>query len=302
MKRGWRLGVDLGGTQVKLALVDDRGRVRDLRRVDTDRRPAPLVAALRRAVDPWLDGARLLGTGVGVAGDVDPERGVVRFAPNLRWRNVPLAELFRKHRFPKPLVVDNDANAAAWGARRLEFGGRLKDIVVFTLGTGVGGGLILNGRLYRGASGTAGELGHMVVDPRGDACACGGRGCLEAYLGGAALVAWARRAYRRSGRTVDALTPEILASRAAAGDRVARAAWRRAGEALGVALTTVANVFNPEAVLFAGGVSRSAALFLPAARRAMAARAFRTPVRAVRIAVARRGGDLGVAGAALLVP
>lgn len=301
MRNGMRLGVDLGGTQVKLALVDERGTIREIQRVETDRRPAALVAALKKAVAPWLN-RPLRGTGVGVAGDVDPVNGVVRFAPNLRWNNVPLAALFQKNRFPKPLFIDNDANAAAWGAYHLEFRGRVKNLVAFTLGTGVGGGLILDGRLYRGASGTAGELGHMVIEADGAPCACGNRGCLEAYLGGAAMVAWARREYRRADRAAGALDPKILEDRARAGDRIARAAWQRASGALGVALANVLNIFNPEAILLAGGVARGAPLFLPAARKAMAARAFATPARAVQILVSRRSADLGVAGAALLVP
>jgi len=301
MRNGWRLGIDLGGTQVKLALVDERGGIRELQRVETDRRPTALVAALKKAVTPWLR-RPLRGTGVGVAGDVDPVKGVVRFAPNLRWNNVPLAALFKKHRFPRPLFVENDANAAAWGAYHLEFRRRVQNLVAFTLGTGVGGGLILGGRLYRGASGTAGELGHMVIEADGAPCACGNRGCLEAYLGGAAMVAWARREYRRAGRAVGELDPKILENRARAGDRVARAAWRRASRAFGVALANVLNIFNPEAILLAGGVARGAPLFLPAARKVMAARAFGTPARAVQITVSRRSADLGVAGAALLVP
>ena len=284
-----------------MALVNERGTVLDLMRVDTVRDPKALVATLRAAVAPWLR-RRLLGTGVGVAGDVDPVQGVVRFAPNLKWKNVPLAALFRLAKFPEPCHVENDANAAAWGAHRLEPGRPFRNLVVLTLGTGVGGGLVLEEKLYRGASGSAGELGHMVVEAGGDPCVCGNRGCLEEYMGGAALVRWARREYaRKNRRPAGPLDPRILEDRARAGDPVARAAWRRGARALGVALANLLNIFNPDAILLTGGVAKGAPLFLPGALREMSSRAFATPRRAARIGAARRGGELGVAGAALLV-
>ncbi len=300
MKNGLRWGVDLGGTLVKLAIVDGQGRILDRVQVETVKDPRALVRLLRAAVDKW--GARSIrGTGIGVAGDVDPKKGVVRFSANLGWKNVPLADYFRRAKFPGPVVMDNDATAAAWGAYHLELGGRSKNLVVLTLGTGVGGGLVFDGRLYRGATGTAGEVGHMTVEEGGDRCACGGRGCLEAYLGGAALVRWARSAYAKKGRTAGPLDPKILEARARAGDPVAKEAWRRASRALGSALISLVNLLNPDTILLTGGVAKGAPLFLPNALKRMEHGAFKTSARAVNVVIAQRPTDLGVAGAALLV-
>ncbi len=299
--RSWlRLGVDLGGTLVKMALVDGSGRILDRVQVKTEKTPRALVKSLRKAVDHWMS-RPIRGTGVGVAGDVDPHKGIVRFSANLGWRNVPLADYFRQAKFPGPVAVENDATAAAWGAAHLEFSGRSKNLIVLTLGTGVGGGLLFDGRLYRGSTGTAGEVGHMTVEEGGDPCACGNRGCLEAYLGGASLVRWARAAYKQKGRSVDPLDPKILEDRARAGDAVAKEAWRRAGHALGTALTSLVNLLNPDTILLTGGVAKGAPLFLPPAVKQMKHGAFKTSSRAVRIVVAKHPADLGVAGAALLV-
>ncbi|MBL8023633.1 MAG: ROK family protein [Elusimicrobia bacterium] len=300
MRRGVRLGVDLGGTQVKMALVNERGRVLDRTEVLTTREPWGLVKSLRSAAAPWFSSA-LLGTGVGVAGDVDPARGVVRVSPNLGWKKVRLAALFRRAGFPGPIRMDNDATAAAWGATHLEFRGRAKNLVILTLGTGVGGGLVFDGRLYHGTTGTAGEVGHLCVEEGGDPCSCGNLGCLEAYLGGASLVRRALLAYKRRGRVVDPLNPKILAGLARKGDPVARKVWDRAANALGAALSNIVNLLNPDTILLTGGVSRGAALFLPKALRIMKQRSFLTPAQAVRVVVSERSSDLGVAGAALLV-
>ena len=300
MSNDLRLGVDLGGTLVKLALVNARGHVLERAEVSTLKDPKKLVKALASAVNPWL--ARpLLGTGVGVAGDVDPKKGRVRFSANLGWKNVPLADLFRRARFPSPVVIENDATAAAWGAYHLELGGQVKNLVVLTLGTGVGGGCIFDGRLYRGATGSAGEVGHMMIEAGGSPCPCGSRGCLETYLGGAGLVRWARSAYKKKGTAVEPLDPKILEDRARGGDPVAKEAWRRASRGLGTALTNLVNLLNPEMVLLTGGVAKGASLFLPDALKMMKQLAFKTPARAVRVAIAKNPSDLGVAGAALLV-
>ncbi len=306
MRKGLRLGVDLGGTSVKLALVDERGRVLQSVRVETSGKPAGLAKALRVAAAPLLKGRRILGTGVGVAGDVDPEQGVVRFSPNLKWKNVPLKALLRAAGFPQPIRVDNDATAAAWGAFHLDLKGRSRNFVLLTLGTGAGGGLVLDGRLYRGATGTAGELGHVCVDPAGPLCGCGNKGCLEAFVGNRHLVRWAREEAGRRGVSLpDDLTPKVLNDLARRGSgskkALARAVWDRMGWALGVGVAGFLNIFNPDTVLLTGGVAGAASLFMPALRREVSARAFATPRRAARLRVSPQNNDLGVIGAALLV-
>jgi glucokinase len=301
VRPGTRLGVDLGGTSVKLALVDARGRVLEQEKVGTPESPRALVAALKQAVRPWRS-RRLLGTGVGVAGDVDPVRGVVRFAPNLKWSDVPLKKMFRAADFPGPLYFENDATAAAWGAYHAELKGRSRDLLVMTLGTGVGGGLVLGGKVHRGVTGSAGELGHMVIDPSGPRCGCGNSGCLETFLGGVHMVKWARNELRRSGRRVPpGLSPGMLYQMARRGDVLALRLWRRAGWALGLALSNLINVFNPDTVLLCGGVAGAAPLLLKHARPELTRSRFVTARNAARIRVSTDNQNLGVVGAALLV-
>jgi predicted NBD/HSP70 family sugar kinase len=199
--------------------------------------------------------------------------------------------------------MDNDATAAAWGAYHADLKGRSTNFILLTLGTGVGGGLVLDGRLYRGATGTAGELGHVCVDPAGPLCGCGATGCLETFVGSRHMVRWAAAEYARRGRKIPAdLSPKSLNALARGGDAVAKAAWARMGAALGVGIAGFVNAFNPDAVLLTGGVAAAAPLFMPALRRELTNRAFATPRRAARLSVSPHNEDLGVVGAALLVP
>ncbi|MBI4397109.1 MAG: ROK family protein [Elusimicrobia bacterium] len=301
-KQSLRLGIDLGGTQVKTALVDARGKIVSMMRVDTARDPQQLVEALKSALRPWL-GLPLIGTGIGVAGDVDPEKGLVRFAPNLKWKSVRLKDLFQKAGFPRPICFDNDATAAAWGAYHVELKRHARHLIVLTLGTGVGGGLVLNGQLYHGATGTAGELGHITIDTEGPACGCGNTGCLETYLGAAHLVKWAKRQMAVRGRKApEDLTPRDLSLAAKKGDAVAKQAWQRAGDALGIGLSNLINIFNPDTILLCGGVAGASPLFLPRAKAVIARRAFQTARKAATVRVSEKSQHLGVIGAALLVP
>lgn len=300
MRQGLRLGVDLGGTQVKMALVDHRGRLAAQAAVETVKNPRRLVAAMKAAAQVWFH-KRLLGTGVGVAGDIDSARGVVRVSPNLGWRNVPLKKMLKSAGFPQPLFIDNDANAAAWGAFHVELKGKSDDLVVLTLGTGVGGGVVLKGHLLHGVTGSAAELGHMNVDPRGLRCSCGNLGCLETFLGKDYLLASARREWARRGRRwPKGMTPFHLAQIARRGDAAAKAVWARAGSALGVGLGNLINIFNPDTILLCGGIAGASGLLLRSAAPGIR-RAFATPRRAARIRVAANTRHLGVVGAALLV-
>lgn len=316
MKGTLSLGVDIGGTGVKMALVDRRGRIHQLQKFASPTKASPAV--FLGTINRWMRGfvgrdqfRTLRGIGVGVAGDVDQAHGRVRLSPNLQWHNVPLKALLRKHLPPIPLVVDNDANAAAWAAYWVETHRRAKNLVCLTLGTGVGGGLILNGALYRGATGSAGEIGHMTIDPTGPACPCGNHGCLERYIGARALVERACQAVQEGeqsviielvGGNLQAVTPLVLQQAAQRGDRLARRIWQEAGERLGVALASLVNIFNPDRIVVAGGVARAGRLILAPAQRVMRRRAFPVPGHAVHLSLSHLDQDLGVVGAALLVP
>ena len=224
------------------------------------------------------------------------------------WREVPLARLLAR-RLRCRCVVDNDANLVALGEWRFGAGRGARQLVCLTLGTGVGGGLILNGRLYRGASGAAGELGHMVIDPDGPHCGCGTRGCLEAHVGTAAVVRRGRAAMRAGAARLTTLvheadgvlTPALISQAARAGDRAAKRIWLDVGRWLGIGLANVTNLLNPERIVIGGGLSNAWPFFAPALRSTLRAQAMAVPASAVRVVRAQLGDRAGIVGAAVLV-
>jgi len=303
------LGIDIGGTNIKIATVSARGKVLERGIVETLPRRGP-AEALRRvagAVATLTRGRALRGAGVGCAGLIDSKRGVVLSSPNLReWENEPLGRIARRA-LGVYTVIDNDATTAAWGEYCCGANRGSSSLVFITLGTGVGGGIVIDGEIVRGAGNFGGEVGHITVNPAGPRCHCGNHGCLEAYAG-----AWAlRRTVRdllkkRRGRYLTkwmderrALTPELIAQAARQGDGVARAVFRVAGEALGTAVASLVNVLNPDAVVIGGGVSASFDLLSPHVMRTVERRAFEEPASMVRIERSRLGNDATVIGAAM---
>jgi glucokinase len=307
------LGVDLGGTKILTALVDDRGQV--LRRVrvatPTDG-PEPVVAAITETVrlvtrQGGLELSMSCGLGVGAPGPMDPQTGVVFEPPNLPgWRDVPLGAMLAR-RLGIPAFVENDANAAALGERWAGAGVGIDDLIYMTVSTGIGGGLIFGGRLYHGVSGTAGEVGHMVIDPRGPQCPCGRVGCLEALASGPSIARDARAAVRSGKPTALAVIPPddldaaAVAAAALDGDPVALEIYARAAAALGAGIANLVNLLNPAMVIIGGGVSHAGDLIFPVVRRIVRQEAFERPASAVQIVPALLGDDAGAVGAAAVV-
>lgn len=301
------IGIDAGGTFLKAIAATPDGRI--LAELSTPTRPergpkafVTEAAGLVRRLESGL-GGHSPGLCVAVAGDVDPARGILRRSPNLEsFEGFPLRRALSKA-LRRPVSLHNDANMAAWGAYVVELRRRLPTVLVLTLGTGVGGGAVIAGRLLLGATGTAAEFGHTRVVPGGYPCNCGARGCLEAHAGTYGLrrtVAdvLAERPRARSRLRGRDFTPKEAALAAAAGDGAAREAWRRVGLALGVGVVNLVYAFNPDALLFCGGLSRAGDLFLGAVRETVAAESFRGPFGHLRLGLARRG-DLGSVGAAI---
>lgn len=304
------LGIDLGGTKILTALVDDQGRVLDRERMPTPAGgPESVVAAIVDSVRTVIGRAGIAlaavgGLGVGAPGPMDPATGVVFEPPNLPgWRDVPLAEMLASH-LGLLVFVENDANAAALGERWAGAGVGVDDLVYITISTGIGGGLILGGRLYHGVSGTAGEIGHMVIEPGGPRCNCGRVGCLEALASGPAIARDARAAVQSGAPTTlsqlpgEALTAEAVARAAWDGDPVARQIYARAAAALGVGVTNLVNLLNPAMVIIGGGVARAGELIFAPVRRIVREEAFERPGSAVQIVPAALGDDVGAIGAA----
>jgi glucokinase len=296
------LGVDIGGTNIKVATVSDRGRVRVRGLIETAPAEGPTraFARIHQAARSLAARTGIHGVGVGCAGLIDARRGILRASPNLKaWEGAALGRLARAH-FSVPVVIENDATSAAYGESFVR-GARGRNLVALTLGTGVGGGIVVDGRVVRGAHGYGGEIGHMTVDPDGPRCRCGARGCLEAYAGSYGVVRLARAALRRRGRRpTGRLTPRAVMEAARSGDAAARDAVRAVGEALGIAIASMIDVVNPSIVTVGGGIAGAFDLLEPHVRRMVRRHAFRESAYGVTIERFRLGNDAALVGAAML--
>lgn len=306
------LGIDAGGTYAKILAVSGAGRTLGRSRVATlpKRGPRAFVDRVSRAVRAL---ERRMGREAGtaclaIAGEVDAEAGRLRHSPNIRpFEGYPLRGSLSKA-LRRPVTMHNDANMAAWACFAVELKRRFPNVLTVTLGTGVGGGIVLGGRLHTGSTGSAGEFGHARIRYEGgDPCGCGARGCLESCAGKYGIERLARRLLLerpglrtplRAAASKGPLEPERIARAAARGDALAREVWRGFGRALGAGLVSLVYIFNPDAIVLTGGVSRAGALFLPETRRVMRADTWERPFTHVRLKVSERT-DLGVLGAAL---
>lgn len=304
-------GIDVGGTTIKAAAVTEEGVIAaKVEEVTEPGRGAAavfdkMVLLMRRAVRQagWRT-AELSGVGVGLPAFLDRETGMAEEAINLGWRQVPVAEELRRRLGGVPFAVDNDANAAALGEALAGAGQGFASALCLTIGTGVGSGIVLEGRLWHGATGMAGEIGHITVDPEGRACNCGRRGCLETVASANGMVA---EVAERIAAGVETGLPqdrpfdarEVFAA-AAEGDPAARAAVSRAIDRLGFVLAGVGATLNPHVIVIGGGVSAAGEALLYPLRAAFAKYALPRVQAGTRIRLARLGNDAGVIGAALL--
>lgn len=308
------LAIDLGGTTTRVALVGPGGRLlaRTAHPTAAEAEPEATLKAIAAAGDALLVSARLMpadlrGVGMAVPGPMDSRRGVVLTSPNLpRWRDVPLCAMLEA-RWPAPAFAENDANAAALGERYYGAGKNFTDFIYLTISTGIGGGLVLGGRLYRGGWGAAGEVGHMVIDPQGPPCGCGQRGCLEALASGTALAREARRRLARGeASSLAQAAPDELSSRevfaaARAGDALSLEIVQGGARSLGLALANLISLLNPQAIILGGGLSQEQELYLEPAAALARERAFAGLGQDVAMIPSALGDDAGLLGAAALV-
>ncbi len=311
------VGVDLGGTNLRAGLVDlDEGLVLEHRSVPTLAREGH-AAVMQRMADLILDTmtaggqdpSQVKGVGIGVPGVLDLERGLVLFLPNLpgTWPKVPLQATIAQ-RTGLPVFLLNDARAITYGEWKFGAGRGVDTMACFTLGTGVGGGLVVNGRLYLGIGGTGGELGHQTIDAHGPVCGCGNRGCLEAFASGPAIAALGVKAVMQGrtttlGKLVDydlnRITPEVICQAARQGDRVANEIYAQVGGYLGVAIANVLVSIGPRKVVLAGGVAAAGDLLLDPIRKTVHERVKVVPLDQVEVCIASLGPNAGVLGVAL---
>ena len=304
-------GIDIGGTKIALALADLEGRFIEKTRFPArtgERGPHAIIEEALVEIERMLGqtGAQLVATGIGCGGPLDRKRGLILSPPNLPgWDEFPIVKIVEE-RLGVPVLLDNDANAAALGEHRHGAGRGYRQLVYITQSTGIGGGVIVRGRLVHGVYDGAGEVGHMTVLPDGPECGCGGRGCLEALCSGTAL---ARRARERlaagEASSLSSLNPtevtgRVVAEAARAGDAVASAVWDEMIHYFAVGVGNLFNVLAPEAVVIGGGVSEAGEqLFVPLRER-VRERVRMLPPEKVNILQASLGGDSALHGAVIL--
>jgi glucokinase len=304
------VGIDIGGTKVAAGVVDEAGRVVEQVRRDTpSTNPMATEETIIEVVNELGSRHEVVAVGIGAAGFIDADRATVRFSPHLAWREEPLRDAVAG-RVGLPVVIENDANAGAWAEYRFGAGRGTAVLACVNLGTGIGGGLVVDGVLQRGGYGMAAEFGHMTVVPDGRRCECGNRGCWEQYVSGNALAREARELaasnspvaqglLARVGGDASAITGPVVTEAAQAGDPAAVELFSDMGRSLGLGLATLAAVLDPTMVVIGGGVSAAGELLLGPARevfkRSLTGRGYRPEAP---IVAAQLGNDAGFIGAA----
>ena len=302
MAKEFIAGIDLGGTNLKIALLDLKYRIRHKEVLNTQRftRKEELILAIVDSVDKILEDNKLtrtnlLGLGLGLPGPIDYEKGMVHFFPNIPgWREVKLKTILER-KLGLPVFVDNDAKVMSLAEYKLGAAKGSVNAICITLGTGVGGGVIIDGKLYRGLSNAAGEIGHMPINENGPECNCGGRACLESYIGNNRILGEARKIFG-SGITLEKLS--YLAGKQ---NQKAKAIWLKVAERLSVTLVGVVNLLNPDCIVIGGGVAGAGRILFDNIKKVIARRAMSVQARHVKVFKAKLGNNAGLIGAAIMV-
>ncbi len=309
------LAIDLGGTNIRPALISDKGELiaKNYSPTLASQGPPAVIDRIFSAIDSLVSSAsmglsQLHSISVAAAGAINTDEGIVTLSPRLRdWHDIPLRDIVIERYGVRTFLV-NDANAAALGEHCFGAGRGVSNLIYLTVSTGIGGGIIIDNKLYSGQCGSAGEIGHMTIDVNGPKCNCGNTGCLEMLASGTAV---AREAIRRigcgekssltgmMGGKIEDITAKEVSVAAQSGDSLALEVISQAATYLGIGLVNLVNIFNPEMIIIGGGLSKMGDLLLEPVRRVVAERAFPLSAQAVRIVPAQLGDDAGVFGAAV---
>ena len=307
-------GIDLGGSALRLSTVTGNGRLRYSRRVDISERREKkyIIASIINNVRELSaierhHGNEVMAVGIGSPGIIDLNKGVVIASPNFKdWEDVRLRSILQKA-LDLPVILDNDANAAAYGEKWKGAGRKVNSLVCLTMGTGIGGGIILNGDVWHGIDGMAGEIGHMTVNPAGPRCNCGNTGCLEAYSSATGMVRSAAAALKCGKRSIlkklsngdnSSITARMIYEAALKGDRLSTEILAEAGKYLGIAMANLINILNPEMIVLTGAVTGAWDLFMPAARQEVKKRAYNVLAERTHIVKGKLTDSAGIVGAA----
>ena len=296
------IGIDLGGTNLKSALLDFKYKI--LRKevfntqdfIKKERLIQAIVDSIHRILKyKNLNKRQVLGIGLGLPGPIDVKRGLVHFFPNIAgWKEVNLKNILEK-RLGLPVSLDNDANLMSLAEFRMGAAKGLRNVVCLTLGTGVGGGIIIEGRLYRGSTYSAGEIGHLPINEEGPQCNCRGIACLETYIGNNRIIAQAKKIFPQK------ISLEKLSQLAKQKDGKALKIWSDVGGHLGVALVGVVNLLNPDAIVIGGGVANAGKVLFDRVKEIISRQAMPVQARQVKVFKAKLGNDAGLIGAGILV-
>ena len=309
------LAIDLGGTKIITAIISNSGQVmaKEYQLTLADKGPQLVIERILSAIDYLLslrnmNSSQLASITIAAAGAINFDKGVITSSPNLPgWHDVPLRDIV-KEKYRVNTFLINDASAAALGEHRLGAGRGVSNLIYLTVSTGIGGGIIINGKLYSGQCGGAGEIGHMTIDVNGPRCNCGNIGCFEVLASGTAVAKEAIRRIRQGEGSslieivagkIENITAEKVEVAARGGDSLALETISRAATYLGVGMVNLVNIFNPEMIIVGGGMSNMGDLLLNPARQVVKERAFQLLAQAVRIVPAQLGEDAGVLGAAI---
>jgi glucokinase len=316
MKR-YVIGLDIGGTKISCVVGTRKGEILDKVTLSTEIEKGPdyTIKKIIGNVKDLLKGSNInlrevKGIGIGAPGPLDPIKGIILNTPNMPgWNGICLKEIFDRE-FNLPVILDNDANAAALGEKIFGAGKDIKDMFYFTVSTGIGGGLIIGGKIYHGASFDAAEVGHTVVLPDGPECKCGKHGCLEALASGTAIARNAREKLRTNPHSlilklaennIELVTAKIVSQAAKMGDKLANQIYQEAGRFLGIGVANVLNLINPQMVVIGGGVSYAGELLFKPVRESAKREAFARTYEVCPIVPSRLGEMVGDLGAVSLV-
>lgn len=307
------LAIDLGGTKIATGIVSQQGEIVSQEYVPTlpEEGPDAVISRMLLSIDSVVKKTDLPRStfsriAIAAAGAIDSDRGIVTHSPNLPgWEQVRLRQMIEEATGLQTLLI-NDASAAALGEHWRGIGKGVDDLIYITVSTGIGGGIILGGNLYTGASGSAGEIGHMTIDVDGPHCSCGNTGCLEVMASGRAIARKAQQLITEGARsaivelvegTTENVTAKVVAEAAQNGDAVASRIILEAATYLGAGMVNLVNIFNPDMIIVGGGMSKMGDMLLGPARQVVAERAFQLPAQRVRIVPSRLGDSAALLGA-----
>lgn len=316
-KKKYAIGVDLGGSKINVALISYHGKIKEHIKVPTNANQEPdvTISRIKRVIHEIISQSGLgiesiLGIGIGAPGPLDCQKGIIHFAPNLPgWKEVHLRQLIAEE-FNLPVILENDGNAAAWGEKIFGVAKGVNDLVCLTLGTGVGGGLILNGKIYHGKNNVAGEIGHIIVNKNGPRCNCGNFGCLEAYSSATGIKNRISRKIKESKiddhnffyqKDLDKISLAKIFELARQGNPVVKDIVDEAIEYLGVGIASLVNLLNPEMVVLVGGITNEGNKLLHPVKDIVFNRAMKSNLEDLKIVFGQLGGYAGAVGSAALL-